>query len=54
MTQTIELIEMLKPLVGKLPDEFISKLNHFIINRTNFSKKERDDLLEILLLLVKE
>jgi hypothetical protein len=52
MIQTVT-IEELKPFIGKLPDEFIYKLENFLINKTDLSSKERVEFFEILSLLVK-
>jgi len=46
-------IDEMKPFIGKLPDEFISKLENFLLNRTDLSAKERLEFFQILSLLVK-
>ena len=48
-----DVIKDLKPFIGKLPDEFISKLESFIINKINLSPKERLEFFQIISLLVK-
>jgi hypothetical protein len=52
MTQSV-IIDELKPFIGKLPDEFISRLENFLINKTDLSPTERCEFFQILDLLVK-
>jgi len=53
MTKTVTIAE-LEPFIDKLPDEFISKLETFLINQADFSPKQRSEFFQILSLLVKE